>query len=261
MIKNTFLVLDGIGEKTERLLWQRGILSWEDFLHMETMPGSLRSRKQLYRESLLYFLMELEQRNEKPFVEFLHRRDHWRLFDAFKDDAICLDIETNGLPCNAGGEITVIGLYGKNGLTQYVKGINLTEEAIREELFSCKLLITFYGSVFDIPFMKRTLCSIDFRVPHFDLCFAARKLGHSGGLKRIEAKFGFERGAEIRNLTGFDAVSLWREWERGATASLETLLSYNRSDTENLFGIAHILYEELCEQSGFRRYREEFAYR
>lgn len=261
MIKNTFLVLDGIGEKTERLLWQRGILSWEDFIRTESIPSSLRSRKQLFRESLRYFLVELEHRNEKPFFEFLHRKDHWRLFDMFREDSICLDIETNGLPCSAGGEITVIGLYGKDGLKQYVKGIDLTEDIVREALDPCKLLITFYGSVFDIPFMKRTLCNLDLNIPHFDLCFAARKLGYSGGLKKIETTLGFEREEEIRNLTGFDAVTLWREWERGNTQALHTLLSYNRSDTENLFGIAHILYEELFKQTGFRRYSAEFAYR
>ena len=31
MIRNTFCILEGIGEKLEKRIWKEGILTWEDF--------------------------------------------------------------------------------------------------------------------------------------------------------------------------------------------------------------------------------------
>jgi hypothetical protein len=31
MIKNTFVFIPGIGEKTEEAFWKKGILTWDDF--------------------------------------------------------------------------------------------------------------------------------------------------------------------------------------------------------------------------------------
>ncbi|MGE5892830.1 MAG: ribonuclease H-like domain-containing protein [bacterium] len=259
MIRNSFIFLDGIGEKTERLLWQKGILSWDDFLSAEIVPLGIRSRRTLYEESLIYFAHELLQDNAKPFARFMQRRDHWRLFDHFGNRACCLDIETNGMPPHDGGEITMVGFYDGRTLRQYIRGINLSEESIAEELVSCKLLITFFGSVFDIPFLKRKYRSLDFAIPHFDLCFAAKRAGITGGLKKVEPQLGILRDEHIRNLNGFDAVKLWQEWNRGKSAALETLCSYNAADTVNLFGLAGIIYEKLLELSGFRKYHEKFS--
>lgn len=259
MIKNTFILLDGIGEKTERALWQRGILSWDDFLSAGAVPQTIQSRRRLYEESLLYFANELERNNEKPFAEFIQRKDHWRLFQHFRNHACCLDIETNGMPADAGGDITVVGFYDGNRLRQYVRGINLSEEAIAQELSSCKFLITFYGSAFDIPFLKRKYRSLNFAIPHFDLCFAAKRAGIAGGLKKIESQLGFLRDEGIRNMNGFDAVRLWREWKRGSRSSFEALLSYNAADTVNLFRISEIIYEKLYELSGLRKFCEAYA--
>jgi uncharacterized protein YprB with RNaseH-like and TPR domain len=261
MIRNSFIMLDGVGEKTEQLLWKKGILSWDDFIASDKVPRIIRTRKRLYEETLIYFSHELRQNNEKPFAEFIRRKDHWRLFEYFKSNLLCIDIETNGLPADAGGEITVVGLYDGRDFKQYVQGINLFEEAIAEELGSCKVLVSFFGSVFDIPFLKRKFGSLDFTMPHFDLCFASRKVGMAGGLKKIESLLGFSRADEIRNLSGFDAIRLWKEWEIGDRKALDLLLHYNRSDTVNLLGIAEMVYNRLCEQTGFREYYEQFLHR
>jgi hypothetical protein len=33
MIRNTFSILNGIGEKLEKRLWRNGILTWSDFIN------------------------------------------------------------------------------------------------------------------------------------------------------------------------------------------------------------------------------------
>ncbi|UCG77495.1 MAG: ribonuclease H-like domain-containing protein [Nitrospirota bacterium] len=260
MIKNTFLMLDGVGEKTEKLLWQKGILSWDDFMVSDRLPRSIGSKRYLFNEMLTYFTNELSQDNEKPFAEFIKKSDHWRLYDHFKESAICLDIETNGLPASNGGDITVVGLYDHAGFRQYVKGVNLTEDAIFSELSSSKLLISFYGSVFDMPFLSHHYRSLaDLTIPHFDLCFAGRRAGLSGGLKKIEAHLGLKRDDSIDLLNGYDAVKLWGKWENGDRDALETLLYYNEADTVNLMHIANIIYDRLFEKSGFSRFHAKFS--
>ncbi|GBD99819.1 hypothetical protein BMS3Abin07_01865 [bacterium BMS3Abin07] len=260
MIRNTFLMLDGVGEKTEKLLWKRGILSWEDFLAAGTLPTSLMDRQPLHEEMITYFSHELERYNAKPFAEFIRKSDHWRLYRYFRDHSLCIDIETNGLPAKDGGEITVAGFYDGKDFRQYIKGINLDETSIFRELSSCKLIISFYGRIFDMPFLEKHFSSLkDMELPHYDLCFASRKAGFFGGLKKIEADLGLKRESGINKLNGLDAVKLWQKWETGDRKALDTLLSYNRADTVNLRQIADVIYAKLFDKSGFRKFRAKYS--
>jgi uncharacterized protein YprB with RNaseH-like and TPR domain len=182
------------------------------------------------------------------------RYEHWRLFDVFKNDAVCLDIETNGLSPNAGGYVTLVGMYNGGGYKCFLRGENLTTDALNEELSKYKYLITFFGSVFDIPFLKSCFRGLKIDIPHFDLCFGARRIGLRGGLKKIEPYFGIQRHDEVKDMDGYDAVLLWQEAERGCCRALNLLMRYNREDTVNLFGIADTIYKRLKVLTGIEEY-------
>ncbi len=262
MIKNTFLMLDGIGEKSEKSLWKHGVLSWDDYLSTNSLPSCVRGKENLHREMLIFFSEELHHDNPEPFAEFIRRSDHWRLYNHFKDSILYIDIETNGLPAKRGGEITVIGIYDGSELRQYIKGDNLDEESILGEFRSCKMIVSFYGSVFDMPFVRKQFPSLNaINVPHYDLCFAARRVGLRGGLKVIESKLGLRRDHGIENLNGFDAVKLWNRWETGEKKALKTLLYYNAADTKNLKYLGDYIYGELYRLSGFHGLHEKFSHR
>jgi len=62
--------------------------------------------------------------------------------------------------------------------------------------------------------------------------YPCKRIGLSGGLKPIEKEIGIER--DRPDLSGRDAVRLWREYERGDDDARDTLVSYNREDTKNL---------------------------
>jgi uncharacterized protein YprB with RNaseH-like and TPR domain len=66
--------------------------------------------------------------------------------------------------------------------------------------------------------------------------YTAKKIGLSGGLKQVEKDIGIER--DRPDISGRDAVRLWREHESGRDGALETLISYNREDTVNLRTLA-----------------------
>jgi hypothetical protein len=87
-------------------------------------------------------------------------------------------------------------------------------------------------------------------MPHFDLCFAARRLGLSGGLKRIEQELGIRRDISVRGLDGWDAVRLWSRSCGGDAAARELLLAYNAADVDNLAPLAELLYADLLARFG-----------
>ncbi len=253
MIRNTFSILRGIGEKFEKKLWKKGILDWGDFLKTPEIGFINQERKQSFDRSLVEAGERLAQGDSCFFARALKQRDHWRLYENFKGNAVCLDIESNGYPAWGGGYVTVVGLYDGFDYKALVRGENLNAEALERELSRYRYLITFFGTGFDMPFLKDAL-GVKFRGAHFDLCFGAKKLGLSGGLKRLEERMGLERDASVKGLDGYDAVKLWREARRGNLAARELLITYNRYDTVNLYGLASTLYEMLKVRTGIKEY-------
>ncbi len=254
MIRNTFCILDGIGEKLERRLWREGVLTWDDFTGADELLGFGKEKKIFFDDCLLHDARELRADNASYFSRRLRRREHWRLFDFFKEDALYLDIETNGLQPNSGGVVTVVGLYDGYEYRSLVRGENLSAESLNGELARYKYLITFYGAAFDIPYRLRSFSGVKIDMPHFDLCFAAKRLGMKGGLKRLEQELGIVREESVQGLDGYDAVKLWEHARRGSPEAMETLIKYNREDTVNLMQMASIFYERLRQSTGIEEY-------
>ena len=121
----------------------------------------------------------------------------------------------------------------------------LTRDRLVEAL-DAPLLVTFNGIRFDQPFLETSFgCSLD-DAAHLDLIYPCKRIGLDGGLKRIEQDIGI--GRDRPDLSGRDAIRLWREYERGDASSLETLATYNREDTVNLRRLMDIVGERLHEE-------------
>ncbi len=247
MLESTFVFLDGIGESTEQRLWEQGIDTWATFLASRTIPGIPRARKELYDATLRTAQHHLQHDNAKYFAQCLKPRDHWRLFETYRESTAFLDIETDGAPSSS-GYITVVGIYGKHGMTALVHEKNLTHDRLDEELAKYDLLVTFFGSGFDLPYIRAKFPRLVLDHPHFDLCFAARRLGYKGGLKHIEAEFNLERPSNVEGLTGWDAVLLWNAWRAGDEAAGTRLLTYNEMDVKNLEPLAKQVFDELKQR-------------
>lgn len=249
MLTSSFIFLPGVGPTTERRWWDEGLLDWGRFLNQSSVSGLSIDRKHWYDRELRTAQDLLDKGHFHSVATQLPRREHWRLYEMCRSHTGFLDIETTGSPPGS-NDVTVVGLH-RNGTTiSLVQDESLTSERVQIELDQCDLLVTFFGSVFDVPYLRATFPTL--RVPslHFDLCFGARRLAMRGGLKYIERQLGIDRQACIRHLDGFDAVRLWREWRRGDAMARETLLTYNRADTENLVALADRLYEEMVSRFG-----------
>lgn len=244
MIQSTFVLLKGVGEYTERRLWEFGVEDWESFLNCHSIPGIAPARKTVYDSDIASAIHHLRTRQSRYFARCLKSRDHWRLFEAFKAQTVYLDIETTGLP-PPGGDVTVVGLFGFGHMTTLLRGDSLTEDRLNQELSRYSLIVTFFGSVFDVPYLRAKFPGLVLDQPHFDLCFAAKRLGLLGGLKQIESQAGIERATDLQGLDGWDAVRLWQAWRRGQAGALDLLLRYNESDTRNLEPLAELIYGRL----------------
>ena len=249
MLESTFVLLKGIGESTERRIWDSGVPDWQSFLACGSLPGIAPARKRSYDAELVVALRRLQEGHARYFSRCLKARDRWRLFEAFRARAVYLDIETTGGP-PAEGEITVVGLYAHGRMTSLVRGESLTEERLTFELSKYDLVLTFFGSVFDLPYLRAKFPRAVLDHPHIDLCFAARRLGLAGGLKRIETLLDIRRPSELQGLDGWEAVRLWQAWRRGESAALNLLLRYNEADARNLEPLAELLYRRLADRYG-----------
>jgi hypothetical protein len=254
MIRNTFSILPGIGERFEKRLWKNGILTWQDFLDIQEIQYISRPKKSFFDEHLSSAQQELSNANACYFAATIKRREHWRLFEEFRGETAYLDIETNGLMPGNGGYATLIGIYDGFDYKCFVRGVNLTFENLRAELSRYKYLITFYGTGFDIPFLMRSMPGLKFDFPHFDICFGSRKIGFKGGLKKLETLLGIKRDECVKGLNGYDAVKLWEKARKGSKEALDLLRIYNKEDTVNLFEIADVVYRKLKSQTGIEEY-------
>ena len=249
MIRQRFDVFDGIGPKREQAIRAAGISDWRQFLEASEVPGVPRPLHRSVRHHIREWSNALVRGDTGFFARNLPHAEHWALFDAFASSVMYLDIETTGLSAHR-DDVTVVGLYDGRSYRALVNGQGLTARALQEALKGCKLLITYFGTAFDVPFLREKFPAIRWDVPHFDLCFAGRRVGLTGGLKGVERQVGIRRDASIVEVDGYEAVRLWRAYQRGSSAALKKLLRYNEADTRNLAHIAQVVYERLCRESG-----------
>jgi uncharacterized protein YprB with RNaseH-like and TPR domain len=242
VLERTFIHIPGIGPKTEQHLWQQDILTWNHYLDTKKLLLS-PDRDTFVRRTLE---ASLENRNNIQFFrERLSPGELWRIFGAFKQRAVYLDIETSGLYRGV-DEITVIGIYDGEQAKTYIQGINL--DAFEMEISRYDLMITFNGSQFDLPFIRQQFPDISLPPAHIDLRFFLRRLGYRGGLKAIERDFNLSRSSDIDGMDGFDAVLLWRAYLAGDRSALERLIRYNTADIVHLKPLMELGYEEMRSQ-------------
>jgi uncharacterized protein len=246
LLENTFIHIQGIGQKTEKRLWQQGIRNWRQFLDYDGIVFS-RMRDQFVRDELA--ASEAHIKDICFFADRLSSHEMWRVFDTFRETSVYLDIETSG-GYQGVDEITVIGIYDGHAVNTFVSGINL--DAFEIAIAKYDLVITFNGSLFDLPFIRRSFPGISLPAGHIDLRFLLKSLGFAGGLKKIEKDFGIMRDPKIDGMNGYDAVYLWRDYQWGDKTAIETLIQYNRADIVNLKPLMEIGFDKMKKALGFQ---------
>lgn len=246
MLNNTYIHIPGIGKNLEQKIWAQGIHTWEEFLEMKERIQIPSARKVRICEGIEESSERLASKDFCFFSQRLPSAEHWRAYPAFSDSVAFVDIETTGLSQHR-DKITIIGIYDGKKPKTYVRGINLDE--VVEEFSKYELLVSFNGARFDLPFIKSEFPDIKFNQLHIDLMYPLRRIGYSGGLKNIEKLLGISRSEDTEGITGFDAVRLWKKYERGDQEALNLLVKYNEEDIVNLKTIIELTYPKMVEKA------------
>jgi hypothetical protein len=248
MIRRRFSVFRGVGDKTEQTIWRAGLADWSDYLAHQGRPPVGAGLHRRLSAQIARWHEALQRSDHQFFAGRLKRAEHWSLYAAFEGHVRYLDIETTGLDPRR-DRVTMVGVHDGRHFHALVRGRDLDSAALQQAFAGCKLLVSFFGSVFDVPFLRQAFPALQLDQPHYDLCHAARRLGLTGGLKHIERQLGIHRPTELAEVDGFEAVRLWHRHRQGDPTALETLTAYNHQDTENLIHLARHLYERLAQMT------------
>ena len=200
-----------------------------------------------YDRKLLNARKALYNFDSSYFFELLPQSEIWRLYDFFKEDAVFLDIETTGLN-RSNDDITVFGLYDGTNTKIMIKGINFDYNSLKKELQKYKLIVTFNGASFDLPFIEKRYPNLIPKVPNFDVKSLTDKLGLKGGLKNIEKSLGIKRSNIVEKFYGGDALTLWKMYRAtGDDYYLNLLVEYNEYDIVNLKTVAEHCVKKMKE--------------
>lgn len=146
-----------------------------------------------------------------------------------------LDIETTGLS-KYYDELTLVGYAIAGTYRVHVAGDD--PKPLRKALSDAKALVTFNGTLFDVPFLKKTFDEMPLPLHHVDLRYSTRAVGLTGGQKSIELQLGISVRSGLDDVDGRVAVLLWHEYLRGSSDALRRLIAYNRAD---VLGMTEIL--------------------
>ncbi len=248
MIERTFCHLPKIGKKTEMRLWNDGI---ENQYQLFENLNQLYKGKRLseMKRELAKSITHFEKDNLLFFYERLPRDELFRLAIGRMDQISFLDIETTGLACPPRCKTTTISVV-QNGKLYQAHNRNGIKRIVKDILEKSPILCTYYGEVFDVPFLRKDFKS-KLKIAHIDLCFWLRRLGYTGGLKGVQKQFKDIPLRKSQDLDGFDAVILWEMYRKGNTKALESLLTYNAEDTTVL---CHLLEKAIGKEVKNKKY-------
>jgi uncharacterized protein YprB with RNaseH-like and TPR domain/predicted nuclease with RNAse H fold/dephospho-CoA kinase len=246
LLIHTFQHFKGIGAKTERELWRSGIVSWEDYVSRHAVQLSMFSLEP-EDEDLIQVSRShqaLTTQDADFFARSLPRPLHYRIALSFPSRTMFLDIETTGLS-RYYDTITLVGWSMGGEYNVYIKGDDPTP--VRQALAEAKAIVTFNGSLFDVPFLLYEFSDLQLPAAHVDLRFLAKRIGLVGGQKDVETSIGLQRPGVLSQLRGEAAPLLWHKYRRGDLDCLKLLVSYNYADIEGMKFVLDTAVERLLE--------------
>jgi uncharacterized protein YprB with RNaseH-like and TPR domain/predicted nuclease with RNAse H fold/dephospho-CoA kinase len=154
-------------------------------------------------------------------------------------EILFLDIETTGLS-RYYDDITIVGWTYQGCYHAHVVGDD--PDPLKASLAQASALVTFNGTSFDIPFLRKVWPDVELPAYHADLRYLGKRVGLTGGQKAIEKQLGISIRDGLQDIDGAEAVLLWHRYLRGDFQALKRLIEYNHCD---VLGMRHLLDEVL----------------
>ena len=231
-------------------MWENRILTWSDF--QDKLENNLFFQDV---DSILYdSINAFHNQQVNFFTSRLSGNELYRVALTFPEDVMFLDIETTGLS-HYYDFITIIGWSTGINYHYFVNGLSNSDFFLRA-IEKAKVLITFNGKIFDVPFLKKLFPEIKIPSCHIDLRFFSSSIGLKGGQKEIERLTGYKRIKSLQDTNGFTATVLWDEYKWGKKSSLKKLIRYNHSDIEGMKYIFDYVVKYIYKENDYDRFFE-----
>ena len=244
LLRCSFQHLPGISPSAEAKLWAEGISDWTDLIaHTSVQLDLYRKRGSALQSAVEASEEALARGDIAFFANRLPKREYYRVATTFPEHCVFLDIESTGLS-KYYDRVTLVGW----SLGDMYKALIDPEqiEQLERDLREHPIVVTFNGSLFDLPFLTKCF-RIDWSTLfHIDLRYLAKRVGLTGGQKKIEVAIGFTREASLKEVTGAEAVALWFDYMAGDLNALRELVRYNHADIEGM----KFLFEETIRRLG-----------
>ena len=242
LLRRSFQHLPGISALKEAKLRSEGLQDWNDLLLRTPAQLDLFRRHGCELRCAVEASEEaLANRDIKFFKERLPKREFYRIAASFPERCVFLDIESTGLS----KYYDRVTLVGWSVGTSYEVLIDPNETSqLERELSTKPIVITFNGTLFDLPFLTNRFNTDWSCATHVDLRFLAKRVGLTGGQKKIEVSIGFSREAALEGISGAEAVGLWFDYKEGDLNALRKLIRYNHADIEGM----KFLFEQVVER-------------
>lgn len=243
LLRCSFQHLPGVGAAKEAKLRSEGLRDWNDLLSSSTRQLDLFGKRNSELSRAVEAAEEALAREDVEFFKArLPKREYYRIAASFPNRCVFLDIESTGLS-RYYDQVTLVGWSTGS---RYEVSIDPTETVqLERDLVALPILITFNGTLFDLPFLTSRFNTNWSAVAHVDLRYLARRAGLTGGQKKIEVAIGLEREARLDGLSGAEAVGLWFDYKEGDLGALRKLVRYNHADIEGMKFILERVIDEL----------------
>ena len=250
LLRRSFQHLPGISASEEARLWAEGISDWTDLLRHT--PVQL----DLYRKRSGALLSAVEASEEALancdmafFANRLPKREFYRIAASFPERCAFLDIESTGLSTYY-DQVTLVGWSVGSTYTVLIDPSQI--EQLERDLREYPMVVTFNGSLFDLPFLANRFKADWSDLIHVDLRYLAKRAGLTGGQKKIEVEIGLTRKGSLEGITGAEAVALWFDYKEGDMNALRELVRYNHADIEGMKFLFEEVIHRVVPQVGLR---------
>ncbi|MEM3038883.1 MAG: ribonuclease H-like domain-containing protein [Thermoplasmata archaeon] len=244
VLERSFVMIQGIGLKREEQLWKNGITDFDEFTDATALPGISQDLTPILKERANEAKRRILLNDREWIADALPEQEKWRMLSLVGDRSVALDVECAKINRTIAPVLVSVCRRGK-GCTTLIRGEDLYWDRLAKLLHGTDILLTFNGSSFDLPLLRRCGFKLDGFI-HLDLRRFSRRAGLAGGLKRIERTMGIRRPRELEYSTGSQASYLWNLWaSRGSRRAIDLLIDYNRRDAESLFPLSYMIYHRL----------------
>ena len=242
LLRRSFQHLPGISASEEARLWEDGISDWKDLIrHIPVQLDLYRKRSSALQSAVEASEAALANRDIAFFARRLPKREFYRIAASFPECCAFLDIESTGLSTYY-DQVTLVGWSVGSTYTALVDPDRI--EQLERDLHEHPVIVTFNGSLFDLPFLARRFNTDWSGLFHVDLRYLAKRVGLTGGQKKIEVEIGLTREGTLEGIAGAEAVALWFDYKEGDLNALRDLVRYNHADIEGM----KFLFEEVIRR-------------